>query len=84
MSSPDDAMYCAQFVSLLHQNNTPGFSTLLYIDELVDVVAGALYCVTEGEAANMAIMLLETWKMVSRWRYDEVAFATEVADRVRK
>jgi THO complex subunit 2 len=84
MSSPDDAMYCAQFVSLLHQNDTPGFSTLHYIDELVDVVAGALYCVTEGEAANMAIILLETWKLVSRWRYDRDAFTEEMADKVKR
>jgi THO complex subunit 2 len=84
MSSPDDAMYCARFVSLLHQNDTPGFSTLHYIDELLDVVAGALYCVTEGEAANMAIILLETWKLVSRWRYDRDAFAEEMADKVRR
>lgn len=81
-SSPDDALYCAQFVSLLHQNETPGFSTMILIDELVDVMAGALYCATEDEAANMAIMLLETWKMVSKWRYDDEAFETEVAGKV--
>lgn len=83
VSTPDDALYCAQFVFLLHQNETPGFSTMLFIDELVDVMAGALYCATEDEAANMAIMLLETWKMVSEWRYNDEAFESEVADKVR-
>jgi THO complex subunit 2 len=84
VSTPDDALYCAQFVSLLHQNDTPGFSTMIFIDELVDVMAGAIYCATEDEAANMAIMLLETWKMVSKWRYDDEAFDAEVAGKVRK
>lgn len=84
VSTPDDALYCAQFVSLLHQNDTSGFSTMVFIDELVDVMAGALYCATEDEAANMAIMLLEIWKMVSKWRYDDEAFDAEVAGKVRK
>lgn len=82
-STPGDALYCAKFVSLLHQIETPGFSTMIFIDEFVDVIAGALYCATEDEAANLAIMLLQTWKMVSRWRYDEDAFETEVAGKVR-
>jgi len=84
MTTPDDALYCAQFVSLLHQKETPRFSTMIFIDELVDVIAGALYCATEDEAANLAIMLLETWKMVSSWRYDDDAFAKEVAGKVRQ
>jgi hypothetical protein len=57
---------------------------MLFLDELVDVMAGALYCATEDEAANMAIMLLETLKMVSRWRYDGEAFGKEVSGKVRR
>jgi THO complex subunit 2 len=78
MQSPDDAMYCAKFVSLLHQIETPGFSILHYIDELVTVVSGALFGVTEGEAAHLAILLFETWKSVNKWRYDETIFDAEV------
>ena len=81
MQGPDDAMYCAHFVSLLHQDETPGFSTLHYLDELFAVLAGSLFGVTEGEAANLSILLLETWKSVSRWRYDEEAFEKEVAGK---
>ncbi|CAB9497394.1 THO complex subunit 2 [Seminavis robusta] len=81
MQGPDDAMYCAQFVSLLHKGETPGFSTLHYLDELVSVLSSSLFGVTEGEAANLSILLLETWKMVCRWRYDEKAFEDEVAGK---
>lgn len=83
-SSPDDAIFCAQFVALLHENETPGFSTMIFIDQLIDVMGGVLYGSTEDEAANVAIMLLEVWIMVSRWRYDEKAFDEEVAGKVRE
>lgn len=79
--SPDDAMYCAHFAFELHRIETPGFSALHYIDELVSVAAGSLYGVTEAEAANLAILLWQTWSVVNRWRYDTDAFEKEVAGK---
>lgn len=81
MQGPDDAMYCARFVSLLHQGETPGFSTLHYLDELFAVLSSSLFGVTEGEASNLSILLLETWKFVGRWRYDENAFDDELSGK---
>jgi THO complex subunit 2 len=81
MQSPEDALYCAHFISQLHKIETPGFSTLHYIDEFISVVSGALFGVTEGEAAHLAILLWETWKVVNKWRYDEKAFDEEVAGK---
>jgi THO complex subunit 2 len=81
MQSPDDALYCAHFISRLHKIETPGFSTLHYIDEFISLVAGALFGITEGEAAHLAILLWETWKVVNKWRYDEKAFDEEVAGK---
>jgi THO complex subunit 2 len=81
MQSPDDALYCAHFISQLHKIETPGFSTLHYIDEFISVVSGALFGITEGEAAHLAILLWETWKVVNKWRYDEKAFDEEVAGK---
>jgi Transcription factor/nuclear export subunit protein 2 len=78
MLGPDDAMFCAHFVSLLHQNATPGFSTLHYFDALIQIIPRSLYCLTEGEAACASILLLETWKIVSKWRYDDAAFESEL------
>lgn len=79
--SPDDAMYCARFVFALHNLEAKGFSTLHYIDELIGVVSGALFGVTEGEAAHLAILLLETWTIVNKWRYDEECFEKEIAGK---
>jgi THO complex subunit 2 len=82
MQSPEDAVYCARFVSFLHSIETPGFSTLHFLDELILVLAGALYGLTEAEAANVAILLTETWRVISTWRYDKDVFEKEVAGKV--
>ena len=78
MQGPDDAMYCAHFVALLHQNKTPGFSTLHYFDALIQILPRSLYCLTEGEAASASILLLDAWKTISRWRYDDPYFETDL------
>ena len=79
--SPQDAIYSAKFVELLHEAGTPGFSTLHYFDELVSMVTGSLYRATEDEAAAIGVTLLETWKLVSHWRYDEGAYEKEVVGK---
>jgi len=40
-----------------------------------------LFCVTEGEAANISVLLCETWQTLSRWRYDEKSYEKEVAQK---
>lgn len=77
--SPDDAAYCVHFIMLLHRKKTKGFSTLHFFDEFIRVLCGSLYSSTEDEAAAMGILLLELWKVISRWRYDDNAFSDEVA-----
>jgi THO complex subunit 2 len=81
LQTPDDAMYCAHFAFQLHGLETPGFSTLHYIDELISVASGALFGLTEAEAANLAILLWQTWARVNKWRYEEGLYETEVAGK---
>ncbi|KAL3916275.1 MAG: hypothetical protein SGILL_005249 [Bacillariaceae sp.] len=78
IQSPDDAMYASTFAFKLHKVWTPGFSTIHYLDELICVAAGALFGITEGEAANLAILVCESWKVVNRWRYVEGSFDKEM------
>lgn len=81
MQGPDDAMYCARFISLLHETETPGFGTLHLLDVMIVTLSRALFGMTEGEAANASILLFETWTLVSKWRYSETAFQEEVAGK---
>jgi THO complex subunit 2 len=77
MQGPDDALFCARFVALLHDLEVPGFSTLHFFDMMIVSLSRALFGLTEGEAANVSLLFNETWKVVSRWRYDEDAFGRE-------
>ena len=79
--SPEDAIYCAKFIEKLHNLETPGFHTLHYLDHLISAIAATLFCVTEDEAGNLGILLLETWKMLSSWRYDETKYNDEVVSK---
>jgi hypothetical protein len=81
MQGPDDAMFCSKFIERLHQNSTPGFGTLHFFDSLITTLSRALFCLTEGEAACASILLVETWKTVSKWRYDESTFETELVGK---
>lgn len=78
MQSPDDALYCAHFVDFLHTSETAGFGTLHFYDAAIISMSRSLFAVTEGEAANISIFLVELWKNASRWRYDKEAFESEV------
>jgi THO complex subunit 2 len=81
MQGPDEALYCAAFVSMLHELETPGFGTLHLFDRLIVALSRSLFGLTEGEAANASILLHEVWRTVSRWRYDEVAYDSEIAGK---
>eukprot|EP00571_Detonula_confervacea_P014189 CAMPEP_0172308820 /NCGR_PEP_ID=MMETSP1058-20130122/9299_1 /TAXON_ID=83371 /ORGANISM="Detonula confervacea, Strain CCMP 353" /LENGTH=1849 /DNA_ID=CAMNT_0013021327 /DNA_START=27 /DNA_END=5573 /DNA_ORIENTATION=+ len=76
--SPEDALFCAHFVKLLHKIKVPGFLTVELIDNIVNSVTGSLYCMTEDEAGNCSIFFNEIWKSVNSWRYDNDAFASEL------
>lgn len=81
--SPEDALFCAHFIKLLHKMKVPGFLTIEVIDNIVNVVTGSLYCMTEDEAGNCSIFFNEIWKVANSWRYDNDAFASELKDTVR-
>ena len=50
--SPEDSLFCAQFIKVLHRMKLPGFSTIELIDNIVHAATGSLYCMTEDEAGK--------------------------------
>lgn len=80
--SPEDAMYCSRFITLLHRMETPGFCTLQLLDVIVSAVVGALYSITEDEAGCLGLFLNELWKTISEWRYDEKVYEAQVTGKV--
>lgn len=82
LCSPEDALFCAYFVKLMHKMKVPGFSTIEFIDGVVNAITGSLYATTEDEAGNAAIFLNELWKSTNLWRYDNDSFASELKGMV--
>lgn len=82
LSSPEDALFCAHFVKLMHNMKIPGLSTIELVDNIVNAATGSLYCITEDESGNLAIFLNEIWKSVNSWRYDNDSFASELKGTV--
>ena len=81
--SPDDAMYCAKFIAILYEMETPGFHILELFDVIISAIAGALYSITEDEAGCFGIFLEKIWGTVSECRYDGKSYAAQMEGKVR-
>ena len=82
LQSAEDAMYCARYIELLHEMDTPGFPTLQLLDSIVNAVVGAIYSITEDEAGCLGIFFEKIWNLISDWRYDENKYDSAVSKRV--
>jgi hypothetical protein len=45
---------------------------------MIALMTGAFFKLTEGEAANVAVLLWQNWKILSMWRYEEGVFEKEI------
>lgn len=77
LMSPIDAVYCTQFCFLLHEMQTPHFSTLRFLDRTIRTISPLIFCSTESEASFIGYALLDLLQVVNRWHDDEKAFTTE-------
>ncbi len=76
--TPEDAMFCAKFIQLLHSADCPHFPTKQYFEKFMKKLIPVLLCVTEGEAANLGVLLKETWSLLGTWRFDKKKYESEV------
>lgn len=51
------------------------------LDCLFVALSRCLVGLTEGEAANVSVLLLELWKVVSLWRYDAICLADNIKSK---
>ena len=57
--SPEDALYCAKLITLLHEIATPRFSTIQVLDLIARTLVSTILCITEFEASNVGVFLHE-------------------------
>ena len=79
--SPEDALYSARFIDLLHRMDVPGFSTLACYRGVLELVTSTLVCITEREAGNLAIFMREVLHTLLHWSSDSKTFAKECAGK---
>ncbi|KAJ3319211.1 THO complex subunit 2 [Boothiomyces sp. JEL0866] len=74
--SPADAIYCAQFLKLLHSLGTENLSTLMIYDKILDsgCTHSILFSLTEFEAKNYGLFLSSILETLTKWYKDEALY----------
>ncbi|KAM8835686.1 THO complex subunit 2 isoform 1-T1 [Synchiropus picturatus] len=72
-----DAVYCARFVELVHQQKTPNFCTLLCYDRVFSAVIHTVASCTENESHRYGRFLCCMLETVTRWHSDRANFEKE-------
>ncbi|KHN79043.1 THO complex subunit 2 [Toxocara canis] len=72
-----DAVYCAHFVHLLHQQRTGFFQTVFFFDKLFNDIGIILAALTENEANCFGRFLSLMLEIVQRWHGDKAIFEKE-------
>ncbi|XP_041075794.1 THO complex subunit 2-like [Polyodon spathula] len=72
-----DAVYCARFVELVHQQRTPNFCTLLCYDRVFSDIIYTVASCTENEARRYGRFLCCMLDTVTRWHSDRAIYEKE-------
>lgn len=71
------AFFHSQFFMFLHAIDTPGFSTLCFLDRIVRTVTPLIFCTTEYEAGFVGFLLHSALSTANRWAVSEQDFTAE-------
>ncbi|KAL6480006.1 hypothetical protein MHYP_G00110390 [Metynnis hypsauchen] len=72
-----DAVYCARFVELVHQQKTPNFCTLLCYDRVFSDIIYTVASCTENESRRYGRFLCCMLETVTRWHSDKTTYEKE-------
>ncbi|KAM0719226.1 hypothetical protein Q7P37_005131 [Cladosporium fusiforme] len=79
MMSALDAHYCLQIIKVMHNNATPGFSTMHLLGQLFhkEQLSGIISQCTAREAENFGRFLYEILKMLAHWHSEQEIYDKE-------
>uniref|UniRef100_A0A3P9JYT3 THO complex subunit 2 n=1 Tax=Oryzias latipes TaxID=8090 RepID=A0A3P9JYT3_ORYLA len=72
-----DAVYCARFVELVHQQKTPNFCTLLCYDRVFSAIIYTVASCTENESHRYGRFLCCMLETVTRWHSNRTTYEKE-------
>lgn len=67
-----DAVYCAKFIKMVHDNNTAYFSTLQCFDRVIRDFSFVIKSSTEAEALRIGRFLLEILTLIDHWAEEKI------------
>jgi len=75
---PNDAVFCAKFIRMMHSHGTPSFSTLTFYDRLFsDHISSLIFIFTLHEAENYGQFLMLVLSDLAAWHKDERIYNKE-------
>eukprot|EP00501_MAST-03F_sp_TOSAG23-6_P000517 GSMAST32.ASY1.ANO1.531.1 assembled CDS len=80
--SPAGASYSAKFILLLHNLNTPSFSTTKCLEICFNALPATVLCLSECEAGNLGIFLKEIFQLIKSWRSSTKLFGLGAQSKV--
>ncbi|XP_029643856.1 THO complex subunit 2 [Octopus sinensis] len=75
-----DALYCAKFIYILHEQKTPNFSTLICCDRIFCDITYTVTSCTENEAHRYGRFLCAALETILKWHSDKVTYEKECAN----
>lgn len=79
--SPADAVFCSQFFLLLHRADTPLFSTVLFIDRIVNTALPMLFACTEYEAGFIGYGISHLLGIANKWVANKAIYDVEAMSK---
>lgn len=73
--SPEDALFCYQFVRVIVENETPNYNHVLFVQRVLFILLSLVRGVTEFEAMNISIFLVELFTDLNRWNSNADEYA---------
>ena len=77
LMSPVDAVYCSQFLLLLHTLQISNFNTLEIIERILRTIIPLVFSTTESEAAFIGYGLNDLLKTINKWHNSKKDFEAE-------
>lgn len=82
LSSPMDALFCAEFVRCLVRWKTPRYDHLFFSQNIVKICLTLLRGATTAETLNVSVFVLELIRDMKRWAESERIFKECAANPV--
>jgi THO complex subunit 2 len=77
VQSPEDAVFCAKFIKLLHSIKTPNLSTIVIYNMIINSLGPMVFSRTEQEAKHLGQFLAEMLGTLNKWAKDADVFKRE-------